>query len=196
MDEPVYLDKLDARNTLSIPAQTFCIGTIAELHPNKGLLNLIKSLTYLQDASISLQIHIIGGGQQEGELRKYIKKNNFENKVLLHGFMSDAYRYLPAFDIFVLPSINEGLPYVLLEAALAKVPIVATNVGGVSEVVLDGTTGLLVEKKSAKMLAEKCNILIKDSTLAKTLSENMYRHVQTEFSEKRMVEEIIEVYTK
>jgi glycosyltransferase involved in cell wall biosynthesis len=196
MDEPVYLGKLDARTTLSIPAQTFCIGTIAELHPNKGLVNLIKSFTYLQDTSTSLQIHIIGGGQQESQLRKYIKNNNLETQVILHGFMSDAYRYLPAFDIFVLPSINEGLPYVLLEAGLAEVPIVATDVGGVCEVVLDGTTGLLVQKKSAKDLAEKCNILIKDRPLAKTLSENMYKHIKTDFSENRMVEKILEVYTE
>lgn len=192
MDEPVYLSKKDSRQSLSIGEATFCIGTIAELHPNKGLLTLLKSTPALENG---LQIHIIGGGSQEEELKKYIKDKNISARVVMHGFVADAYRYLPAFDIFVLPSINEGLPYVLLEAALANVPIVATKVGGVPEVVIDGTTGLLVEKKSASKLAEKCNILIKDTTLAKTLAENMRRHVQKEFSERVMMEKIIDIYT-
>lgn len=195
MDEPIFFSEKDARELLKISLEGYIIGTIAELHPNKGLLTLLKAIPLLKENHPAFSLHIIGGGEQEVELRKYIAENNLNAHVIMHGFVTDAYRYLPAFDIFVLPSINEGLPYVLLEAALAGVPIIASDVGGVSEVVKGDVTGLLVKRNNPKMLAEKLNSLMGDSLLSKSLTENMQRHVKTEFSEEQMLKKIIALYS-
>lgn len=111
------------------------IGTIAELHPNKGLEYAIKAFSSLKTISYKLKpvFIIIGSGQEESRLHKLIKNLGLEKTIFLTGFIENASQYLPAFDIFMLTSLKEGLPYVVLEAGLTGLPIVATNVGALPE---------------------------------------------------------------
>jgi glycosyltransferase involved in cell wall biosynthesis len=136
---PTYLERIQAQKffleKINRPLSFFTpkkvIGSIGELVANKGYVYALQALKELQDKNYIYLI--IGTGDQEKQLRDYIKNNNLKETVFLIGFVKDAAQYLKALDIFLLTSVKEGMPYVLLEAAFAHVPIIATDVGGIRE---------------------------------------------------------------
>lgn len=153
-----FLSPLDAQKMLSEKiGLTFhrpLFGTIAELTKNKGLPYLIQALIIVKQRVSRFTCIIIGRGEDENALRSMIEKNGLSHNVFLTGFVPDASAYLKAFDFFVLPSLKEGLPYVLLEALTAHVPIVASNVGGIPDLVGHEETGLLIPPRNSRALAE------------------------------------------
>jgi glycosyltransferase involved in cell wall biosynthesis len=177
----------------------FWIGTVAELTKNKGLSYLIDAAKILkhkgsQDTDNNFHLFIIGSGEEEQSLKKQIIENNLEDSVHLVGFVSDAYRYDKAFDIFILTSIKEGLPTVLLEAGQAGVSVVATNIPGNRDIIEDNKTGLLAESKNAQDIAEKIEELMRNIELRKTLVENLEQKVTKEFSIEKMIEKTKQLY--
>ncbi len=128
----------------SIDKNKFNIVSIGELHPSKGHDIAIDALEGLGE-DLDFHYHIIGEGNFRGDLEDKIAFSNLENKITLHGSVRDAAKYLEHFDLFVLPSRTEALGYVLLEAYAAGLPIVASDVGGVREVVETAGEGLLVK---------------------------------------------------
>lgn len=127
------------------------VGTIAELHPNKDLEFGIKALLELRDRNIIWVI--IGEGPERSKLQKQILEADLQNKIFLIGYVPQASELLKAFDVFMLPSIKEGLPYTLIEAEQAKLPIIATRVGGISEHFVK-PHNQIVPPKDAAQLAE------------------------------------------
>ena len=126
-------------------------------------------------------------GELREELSEQTKTLGLEKHVLFLGMRNDVPEIISRSDLFVLPSINEGFGVVLLEAMAMKCPIVATNVGGVPEVVLDGETGLLVPPKDPVQLARGIIRLLKDSSLALQMAENGYQRLKTCFDIKETV---------
>ena len=116
------------------------------------------------------------------------------DRVLLPGYRKDAKRYLPLFSVFVLSSRTEGLPVTLLEAMQAKVPIVATRVGGVPDVLNDGEAGALVEAGNSEALAKVLEALAKDQGHPSRLAEKAYERVKECYSSERMAQEYLEIY--
>lgn len=108
--------------------------------------------------------------------------------------MSDAAMYLKNFDIFVLPSLKEGLPYVLLEAGLAEVPIIATNVGGIPEIIQNNETGILVNPTSAEEITGAIKKFIDNPELTKTLARNAREKILQEFSFEKMLNKTLAAY--
>ncbi|MBI2050367.1 MAG: glycosyltransferase family 4 protein [Parcubacteria group bacterium] len=145
-----FFSEEDARAQLNITEHTPLIGCIANFYQTKGLDVLIGAM-----ADINAQLVIVGDGELRPQLEEQIKKLNLADQVHLTGQLPDAHQYLKAFDIFVLASRKEGFPYVLLEAAAAGVPIVATRVGGVPEIIHDEITGYLAEPCNPDELAQK-----------------------------------------
>jgi glycosyltransferase involved in cell wall biosynthesis len=181
---------LSARNT----ADTFWIVTIAELHPIKGLPYAIEAINILRKSHPNICYVVMSGGEMQEALEAQTRSLKLEGTVLLSGFVTDAAEYLTAFDAFLLPSLSEGLGYVLLEAGLAHLPIVATNVGGIPEVITDGESGILVPPKSPEKIADALkrymeNPKIRHAHVAKQ-AESMERH----FSFNEMVEKTIVLY--
>ncbi len=125
---PKFLSQEEATASLSLSTAALHIGTIAELTPNKGLGYAIEAISILKEQGVDVSYSMIGDGEQRCELEEIVKKFNVEDNVKFHGFKTDAAQYLRAFNVFLLPSIKEGMPYVLLEAAFADLPIVTTNV--------------------------------------------------------------------
>jgi glycosyltransferase involved in cell wall biosynthesis len=109
------------------------VGTVAELHHIKGLNYLITAVKQIHESKPDMTFIIFGEGDERINLEKQIQENNLEKVIFLLGFKSDATKYMSGLDLFVLPSISEGLALVLLEARQAKLPIIASNVGGISE---------------------------------------------------------------
>ncbi|MFA6416507.1 MAG: glycosyltransferase [Candidatus Paceibacterota bacterium] len=198
-----FLAERDAR-TLLLPnkADKFWIGTIAELHPNKGLDILIEAFARLvkdmlgSQTGWSLYLVIIGEGQERAKLEKMISDKRLDGRIILLGQVDDARKYLHAFDIFVLPSRTEAFPYALLEAGSAGVPIIASEVGGVPEIIPDAEYGLLVPPENIHELEKSLKyMIIKDHYRALT-SKNIQKYIRDNFSMKKMVEETIHLYQK
>jgi glycosyltransferase involved in cell wall biosynthesis len=143
---------------------------------------------------------IVGGAsnpyeeKQKKELESLIKKKGIFQRVLLTGFISNLEEIFANIDIFVLPSVKEGVPAAILEVMVAKKPVIATNVGGIPEVVIDGETGFLVEPKNPKVIAEKIIFLLKNPEKAKEMGEKGYQRVKTCFTLEKMVREHEKIY--
>ena len=116
------------------------------------------------------------------------------SQVIFTGFQKDVYEYLNAFDVFVLPSLMEGFGIALLEAMAMSKPIVASSVGGVSEVITDGKTGLLVPSKNAKALADAIIRLLRDESLRHCLGRASRNIIETKFSQDVAIEAMQNFY--
>lgn len=173
---------------------SFVIGTIAELHKNKGLKYAIEGFEGITEKYDNARFIIIGEGEERKYLEKEIKKEKLEEKVFLIGKIEDASRYLKAFDIFVLPSVKEGFPFVLLEAGLARLSVVATEVGGIPELITDGENGVLVEEKEDDEIEDALKKLISNPNLKKQYGQALYEKVKNEFSFDVMVEKTEGLY--
>jgi glycosyltransferase involved in cell wall biosynthesis len=174
----------------------FIIGTIAELHPNKGLHHLIESFDILNRRSkiSNLKLLIIGEGDERRRLEELIERHELSERVFLLGHVADAARYLKAFDLFVLPSLKEGFPYVLLEAAGARVPIVATYTGGIQDLIEHRHNGHLVPPGDNDRLAEVIFSLQLNRAKREMLASKMYEHVNKNHTLNQMIENTVKVY--
>lgn len=126
-----YFDKEIAREKLGITDSGVPhLVTVAELSDTKNHTYLLRALA---DYPRPFQYHIIGTGSMENAIRKFMYENSLDGKVILHGHVADAYQYLKAFDLFILPSKTEALAYVIQEACQAGIPTIASHVGGLPE---------------------------------------------------------------
>jgi glycosyltransferase involved in cell wall biosynthesis len=132
------------------------IGSIGRLDRQKGFDQLIRALALVPGARLVL----VGDGPERASLELLAKEAGVEERVTFAGWRDGARRLLATFDVFVLPSRFEGLPLVIIEAMLARLPVVATRVGSVAEIVEDKETGLLVEPERPDQLAHALRTLV------------------------------------
>ncbi len=166
----------------AFPPHAVIAGTIAELHPNKGLLCLVEAASHLPD---TIGIAIIGEGEQKALLQEEVRKRNLTDKVRFFGFVPAA-RALPNFDIFVLPSVKEGLPFAILEAGSTNKAVVASAVGGVPEIIKHGENGMLVPAGNPQELSRAIIELAENETKRNALAERLHKTVAERFSLERM----------
>ncbi len=188
-----YLDKQTARQQLGLEREGFVIGSIASHYKTKGLEYLIEAAALMNNNQITFAV--IGDGPETQTLQKLIQDRQLHNFKLL-GQKDDAAKYLKAFDIATLSSLKEGLPYALLEAGLAGVPIVATKVGGIPEIISSDKFGILVEHMKPTALAEAFNKLFKNQELGSSLAKNNYNNVVERFSLSSMIRQTEAQYEK
>ena len=169
--------------------------TIGELHPVKRHSAVIEVMKELIRKEPNTRHLIIGSGEEEQELEVLITKENLSEHIFLLGSVDEASQYLKAADVFVLASRSEGMPYVLIEALLAGVPIVATRVGGIPEVVEDGVSGLLTPPLDNKALFKAIFELRTNPTLRAKLSEGAKVRSQNFIFEKTL-RDTMQVYRR
>ncbi|MDB5204732.1 MAG: glycosyl transferase family protein [Candidatus Taylorbacteria bacterium] len=201
---PDFLTKHDARHLLiqsmikgkaDIKLASFTIGTIGELHPIKGHSYLLEGFqTILRHSALPLYLFIIGDGQDNKKIQKQIDTMKLSDNVFMCGHVDNAETILKAFDIFILPSISEGLPYVLEEAGFAGLPTIASNVGGIPEIIEDKKTGLLIKPQSASDIAHAIQKLVYEPELRKDIGLNLHKKVTTEFILEKMVLDTKKIY--
>jgi glycosyltransferase involved in cell wall biosynthesis len=184
IDNLDFLPKEEAKIFLGVPLG-FAIGTIANFYPPKGLIYLVEAINLILDSDIKFVL--IGDGQQRAEIENLIHKYKLEEKLLLTGTIPEAYKYLKAFDVFVLPSIKEGFPWTLLEAMTAGVPVIATKVGAVPEVIENNHNGLLIEPANSEELAKAIKNLLKNKDLREKIVKEAKKTVEEKFNLKEMV---------
>lgn len=189
-----FLSMQDARGVLGAPAEGVVIGTIAELTWNKGLHTLVRAVGTLKEKGLLFSVYIIGEGEERGFLETLIAEEKLTEHVHFTGFVSDAFTLMKAFDIFTLPSIKEGLPYVLLEAGQAGRASVATRISGSADIIEETVSGFLVPPKDEHALAEALSKLIQDAVLREQLGSHLESRVRGEFSLQHMVEKTLALY--
>lgn len=197
-----FLERAEARKFMGtllhieIPPDGFCAGTIAELHPSKGLEYAIKAFAELTPKNPNLYYIILGDGQEKERLNALIERYGIHNRVYLAGFVKDAARYLKALDVFILPSITESFGYVLLEAGLAKLPVIATTVGGIPEIIENGKTGILVSPQSPQEIIQAIKKIIEEPQQRIDLGRALNHKVMNDFTIDRVITRTISLYTK
>lgn len=180
-------------------SRTIWLGTIAELHRNKGLDVLIEALARVQKrggtaASWQIGFIVIGEGEERRSLEAHIQKAGLSDSVQLVGFRADAAKLLPAFDIFTLPSRTEALPYTLLEAGVASLPVIASAVGGIPEIVSDMESGVLVRPGDARELERALHYLITEHDYLHVYGTRLHEHVARNFSIEKMLDATLRCY--
>lgn len=192
-----FLEKKQARKKISLgnqlPAANNWVGTIANLYSTKGLEYLIRSAKILTEKYSKLIFVVIGEGSLRKNLEEKIEELNLENKFFLIGTMDNAAQYLKAFNIFCLPSIKEGLPYTLLEAMAARLPVIVTRVGGMVEVIEPDVNGLTVPPKKPRELARAIETLLNNTKLQNKFIKNNLEKIK-KFNLEKMVCETEKLY--
>jgi len=193
-----FLPKEEAQKKLpgrEVLAGEKIIGTIAEWTKNKGINYLLKAIAANKEKMAKLTFILIGGGENpdKDKIEKHIRENNLQN-VQLYEFIPNAASYLKAFDIFILPSIKEGLPYTILEAMAAGLPIIATKVGGIPELIDNNINGILIESKKPDLIGEKIMELLNRPEIGQMMAGQAEQKAKQEFSLKKMLKKTKEAY--
>lgn len=173
--------------------------TIGELHTTKNHMLAIDALESLSKEFIeknNVTYHIIGEGGERKHIEARIEKSHLKNRIYMYGAVPDASQYMPSFDIFVLCSISEAFCYVVIEAGMASLPVIATRVGGVPEIIKDDVTGVLVRSKSTKELALAIQDLVTHKSKRIKFSGSLKARVQEGFTKEKMIEGTMGVYAK
>ena len=196
-----FLSRKQAQKKLINKTSPFVIGTIAEWTKNKGLIYLLKAVKKIkEDPSTSsgnkFDLILIGSGENpdKEKIQQFIKKNKLKNIHLIE-FIDQAASYLKAFDIFVLPSLKEGLPYTILEAMAAQVPIIASQIGGIPEMINNqDSSGILIPSKNSRILAEKILYLINNPKIGQQMAQKARGKIEQEFSLEKMIKKTKKIY--
>ena len=189
-----YNNVLGKRKELAIESAQAVVGMVACLKPQKSPQDYIKVASLVTKVFPQVKFLLIGDGQLRPKIEKLIQKFNLKDSVILTGWRKDIPQVLSAIDIFMLTSLWEGLPIVALEALAASKPVIATDTGGIQEIVKDGKTGFLVPPKNINMLAERLMILLKDRTLRFKMAEEARNSLGSEFTYGYMVNKTEELY--
>jgi len=181
LTEPQLLDRKTARLALDLSEENIIFGNLGRLVKNKDQASLIKAFAEIKPNCPLAKLIIIGSGVLESSLKQLTISLQLSNDVIFTGFLTTGYRYMKAFDCFVLSSTQEAFGRVLLEAMLAKLPIIATKVNGIPEVM--GKVGALTEPKNIAELAKNMqHIYALSQQDRKTLGDEAYHHALHSFS--------------
>lgn len=181
-----------ARDALGLPSDDLVIGAVTRLDPVKGVDFLIRALAQVDDARLT----VIGDGPERAALEALANDLGVTGQVFWAGHRCDVESLLPAFDLFVQPSLHEGMPNTVLEAQACGLPVVATAVGGTPEVVVDGVTGLLVPPRDPTALAKAMTVLLRNSDLRRKMGRAGRDRIAQHFSVERMVEQTQALYER
>jgi len=201
---PQFKERLDARRFIQeragekgvlIGENDFVVAAIGELHKNKGYRYMFEAITEIKKSDeLPVKLVVISDGEEKEKLSATIQRLNLEKDVALIGFIENAPTYLKGFDGFVFTSIKEGLPYVLIEAGFAQLPVVATDVGGVKEIIEDMKSGILVQPRKPKDIAQGLQLIAKNPDRASFFGNNLKEAVTAKFSVDTMARETEAVY--
>ena len=175
------------RRDLGLPDGDRIVGVVGNLYPVKGHQYLIEGIPAILQKCPNTSFVFAGRGQLETELKEQVHRLGLEKRVHFLGLRQDIPRILALLDVFVLPSLSEGLSMAILEAMIAGKPVVATQVGGNPELVLDGETGFLVPPRDSQALASSVATLLTNKQQAAQFAEKGKRRAEGQFSLGTMV---------
>lgn len=186
--------RLELRQKFGIPAEATVLSCIAFDNPVKGVNVLLNAFERVVKDCPNIHLVIIGIDPKVSDLYKLSNKLGLSSFVHWVGITDRAIEILGVSDIYVQPSLREGLGLAIIEAMALGLPIVATRAGGIPEAVIDGETGYIVDPGSEAALAEAIKRLLSEKSLSKTFGENGYIRYQQMFKGENSIKNLIEVY--
>lgn len=189
--DPAPFQKMPAADSDKCPT---VIGTVAVLEERKGHRFLLEAAALLKRGGHRLKYRFAGDGSERERLQQIVLELGLREDVEMIGFVSDIPGFLSTIDIFVLPSVYEGLGVAILEAMAAGKPVVATRVGGIPELVSDTITGLLVPAKDCGALAQAISKLLSQPGLAQQMGESGRARVRKHFTVEQMAKKNEDFY--
>jgi glycosyltransferase involved in cell wall biosynthesis len=188
------LEHTDVRVELGIPADANVLTTVAVLRPPKGIQFMIRALPKVLPVHPNTYYLIVGDGSHREALVEEARQSGVENQVIFAGMRSDVPRLLTATDVFVLPTLTEALPTVLAEAMAARLPIVASRVGGIPEMISEGQNGSLIDPEDVDGLANACIHLLDAPGLRAAMGAKGRHTVEQKFNIERQVDRLEALY--
>ncbi|PKP59295.1 glycosyltransferase [Candidatus Atribacteria bacterium HGW-Atribacteria-1] len=199
---PVYIEKINNIKNEEIEDELFFknnnpkIISVGALHYRKGFNYLLKAFKLIRENGINANLIILGEGSERTNLEILVRDLNLENEVILPGYKANPYKYIKNSDIFVLPSLWEGLPLVLVEAMICEVPIIATICpSGVEELITHNVNGILVPSQDEKELANAIMDLLNNKGKAKELAKEGNKKIH-DFDAKKTIKEYEKEFIK
>ena len=184
----------EVKNEFNIPTHKRVAGTVARLEPIKGVNYFVDSMKDVLENIPDVHFLVVGDGSQRPHLEKRTQELGIEQNVTFTGVREDVPRLISAMDLFVLSSLNEGMGRVLVEAGAMAKPAVATKVSGIPELVKHGKTGILVNSKDSKDLAQGIVELLSSPEKLAVMGQNAKLMMMSRFSAERMVDNIDNLY--
>jgi glycosyltransferase involved in cell wall biosynthesis len=194
--EGVDLDWIDTHQSASVlkVGERLKVGTVAYLSPEKGHHVLLEAAARIISRFPEVVFVLVGKGESMSELREKIRELDIEDHVIFTGFRDDIEALMKEFDIFCLPSLSEGLSSAILVAMASSLPVVATRVGGIPELVVDGESGVLVPANDARQLAAALGQVLESQSLRRRLGQAGRRRVEQKFMLQRKLDETEQLY--
>jgi glycosyltransferase involved in cell wall biosynthesis len=187
------VDRLSKRRELGLPPAALAVGFVGWLLPIKGLSFLVRAMPGILARHPESLLVLVGKGAEEVKLRSLADSLGLNGRVLFMGWRPDVEEILPCLDLLVLPSLNEGMGRVLVEAMAAGVPIVASRIGGVPDLIWDGKNGLLVPPADCGALEQAISTLLADEPTRRRMAARG-KGICAQYSAEGMVDQISDLY--
>ena len=196
VDHVVAAPAVNVHEAFWLPHHAPVVGNVAALVPHKGQRYLVDAAHLVVQEVPDARFIILGEGELREHLEKQVREHHLEKHVLLPGFRTDVLGCIKGFDLFAMSSVTEGLGTSLLDAMACARPIVATQAGGIPEIVTDGVNGLLAPPRDAPALAQAIVRALKDPDLRHRMGKAGFDRVRARFTVERMVAETASVYQR
>lgn len=190
------IPRMEARQRFGINHDDLVVVTVARLVPSKGHRDLMQAARLLMSRFPSLKLLFIGDGELRSSLTSQARTLGLADRVVFAGTIENVRGLLPAFDLFALPSLREGMSIALIEALAAGLPVVATSIPGISEVISDQQTGLLVRSENAQALADAIERLLVDPGLRDRLASAGQSLARESYDIELMVDRYLDVLAR
>ncbi|MFD2203175.1 glycosyltransferase [Shivajiella indica] len=181
------------RKSLRIEKDDLVIGSVGRVHDSvKRFSDILQAIKLLDNPK--LKFLLVGQGPDFDELKKFSNQLGIQDQFIPVGFQEKPDSYYQIMDVFCLPSAHEGFGLVAAEGMLQRLPVIATKVGGLQDIVIDGETGFLVPPFSPDQIAKKLKILIEDPELRKLMGEKAYERAMANYTADRYCQEVENLY--
>ena len=184
----------EAKTQLGFPTDELLVGAVGRLSPEKGFDLLIRAVAELRRAGRPVFLAIAGDGDERPRLEQLIAELGCQSFVQLLGYVADPRRLYEALDLYVLSSLREGLPNVVLEAMALEAPVIATRIAGLPKMIQDGVDGILVPPGDPAALTAAMADLLGDASARDRLSQAARQTIESRFSFQRRMERVVAVY--
>ncbi len=186
--------KEESRRKLSISPNDFCILTVGRLRVQKSTETLLYAIPLVKDDIANLRLLVVGEGELEPYLKNLAKELNIESNIDFIGSTQTPETYFAAADTFILPSVFEGLPTVVLEAFRASLPVIGSNIDGTNELIVDGHNGLLFEPRNVQQLAFSILKIYESPLLRRQLGESGFNSYRNKYDIRSYSDQMEKLY--
>ena len=184
------------RKELQIPESSKIVGFVGRLEPVKGCALFLEAASIVCKSEPGVSFIVVGEGSERDALEAQVRKVGLNDRVYFCGFREDLMNIYASLDLYVLSSYNEGIPLTLLEAMAHRVPVVATAVGGVTEIIKDPINGVIVQPGDPQALADKIKESLADEQETQTRVDQAFNTIKADYNVDRWVQKFQDLYEK